>query len=97
MYRRSAARLAAILISATLPATISAQQQQDANLYAYFKWSGGLFAQNLDQQLMVKQKARASYWAMIWDLSTAQGGGGLADPAHRRPGSPPPLGTHQIA
>ena len=89
MTATSAARLATILISAVLPEAMRAQQQLDANLYAYFDWSGGPFRQNLDQQLMVKQKAKASYWAMIWNLSTSKGGGymGLQTDGNRFDGS----------
>ena len=51
-----------------------AQQQQDANLYAYFNWTGGPFGQNLDQRISVVQKAKATYWAMIWDMDHAPSG-----------------------
>ncbi|MES2394129.1 MAG: DUF3472 domain-containing protein [Acidobacteriota bacterium] len=52
-----------------------AQQQQNANLYAYYNWSAnGPFMQNLDQELVIRQKAHSTYWSMIFSMPSSDGG-----------------------
>lgn len=67
----------------------SGQQQLNANLYAFFNWTGGPFGQNLDQELIIRQKAASSYWAMIWQMLNTTNGGylGLQTNGNRFDGS----------
>ncbi len=74
MIRRFEVSLA---VAMSLSTSISwAAQQQDANLYAYFKWDGRPYFQNMDQQLSVRKKAAYTYWAMVWQMDHGPGSAG---------------------
>lgn len=63
--------LSAILVMAP-PA--SAATHQNANIYAYWKFNGAGFW-NVDQYVVVRTKAIASYWALHWTWSGSSSGG----------------------
>ena len=51
-------------------------QQQNANLYSFWDFQGSSVGYwNVDQQMKVLQRARSTYWAMLWNWTGASIGG----------------------
>ncbi|MBM2620278.1 DUF3472 domain-containing protein [Actinoplanes sp. LDG1-06] len=80
--KRAVMRVVVVLVAAVVgfiglqvPADAAAQHQ-NANLYAYWNFHGRSGFWNVDQQVRVSQKARASYWAMNFGFTTTPDEGG---------------------
>lgn len=81
--------LTAIGVSGSLLAPARAEQHQNANVYAYWDFSGRSGFWNVDQELRVPVKASASYWASNWAWTDASYGGyvGIQTDGNRADGS----------
>ena len=59
-------------------ATMPGSQQQNAYLYSFWNFQGaGTGYWNVDQQMKIQQRAKATYWAMLWNWTGATYGGYL--------------------
>lgn len=83
----SALALFAVVGVATAPPA-SAAWHQDGHLYVYWDWSGSGYW-NVDQYVIVRQKAASTYWAQYWTWTDATYGGyvGLQTDGYRGDGT----------
>lgn len=69
---------AAFALSISLATQANADQAQNAYYYSHWKFAGAHSGYwNVDQQMRIERKARATYWAQVWNWVGSSDGGYL--------------------